>query len=113
MAGRCTPGCSRSSSVLAAITAPVFPAEMNASDFPFFCNWSPTAIDDRGLPRTAANGLSPMPTTSGASTISMRVRSIPDTRLSAASISALRPTSWIWNSAGSSLSASATPSTST
>src|SRR5213078_2060758 len=65
-----------------------------------------------GGARIAARGLSPMPTTSGASTTSMRARSAAPLRPSAASMSALRPTSWIWNSAGNSLSASAAPSTS-
>ena len=93
IAARWTPGCKRNSSVAAAMTAPVFPAEMNASDFAFFWRPKPTAIEDRGLPLIAARGLSPMPTTSGASTISMRLRSAPGCFASAASMSAFRPTS--------------------
>src|SRR5882672_3344966 len=113
IAARCTPAWSRSSSVLAAITAPVFPAEMKASDSPFFWSVRPTAIEERGLPRIAASGFSPIPTASGASTMSMRERSTPGVRPSAASMSALRPTSCTRNSGGSSCSACAAPSTST
>src|SRR6266853_411822 len=113
MAGRCTPACRRSSRVAAAITAPVLPAEMNASDLPCFCRLSPTAMDELGLPRTAARGFSPIPTTSGASTMSSRLRSTPGTPRNAASTSLVRPTSWMRKVGGSSRSACAAPSTST
>src|SRR5437588_2118609 len=113
MAARWTPSCSRSSRVAAAITAPVLPAEMNASLAPCFWSPIPTAIEERGLPLTAANGFSPIPTTSGASMISRRSRSTVPWVFSAASMSRVRPTSWIRNVAGNSRSAWTAPSTST
>ena len=93
MAARCTPACNRNISVAAAMTAPVLPAEMNASDLSCFCNPRPTAMDERGLLLIAASGFSPIPTTSGASTTSSRARSTSPCAFRAASISPLRPTS--------------------
>src|SRR3989442_893860 len=113
IAARCTPSCSRNSSVAAAITAPVLPAEMNASEACFFWRPSPTAMEERRLLLIAASGFSPIPTTSGASTTSSRPRSTSPWGLRAASISAVRPTSWMRNVGGSSRSACTTPSTST
>src|SRR2546425_40355 len=113
IAARCTPSCSRNSSVAAAITAPVLPAEMNASEASFFWRPRPTAIEERGLLLIAASGFSPIPTTSGASTTWIRLRSTSSWAWSAASTSAVRPTSWIWNVGGSSRSAWTAPSTST
>src|SRR2546421_27145 len=49
IAARCTPSCSRSIRVAAAITAPVLPAEMNASLAPCFWSPIPTATEDRGV----------------------------------------------------------------
>ena len=77
-----------------AMTAPVFPAEMNASDSPAFCSSSATLIDDFRLPRIAASGLSPISMTSGASMTVMRPSGTFGCRARAASISARRPTSW-------------------
>src|SRR6266550_2461164 len=113
MAARATPSCTRNSRVAAAMTAPVLPAEMNASDCPFFCRPRPTAMEERGLLLMAASGFSPMPTTSGASTMSSRLRSTSPCVWSAASTSAVRPTSWMRNVGGNSRSACTTPSTST
>src|SRR5256712_9219224 len=113
MAARCTPGCNRSIRVAAAITAPVLPAEMNASDSSRFCRPRPTAMDERGLLLIAASGFSPIPTTSDASATSSRARSTSPCAFRAASISAVRPTSWMRNVGASSRSASTAPSTST
>ena len=72
IAGRVRPACSLSSTVDAAICAPVLPAEMNASDRPSVCSLSPTTIELFGLLRSAAVGLSDISMTSGASMISRR-----------------------------------------
>ncbi len=92
MAGRSTPECSPSSSALAAMTAPVFPAETKASASPSRCSSSPTRIDDRRFERIAAKGLSPMATVSGASTIATRPPGI-GCRASACATASGRPTS--------------------
>src|ERR1051325_1935869 len=88
-----------------ALHAFVMAAEMNASLAPCFWRPIPTATDERGLLLTAASGFSPMPTTSGASTISRRSRSTAPCGLSAASMSRVRPMSWIRKVGGNSRSA--------
>src|SRR5207302_5071212 len=70
-------------------------------------------MEERGLLLMAASGFSPMPTTSGASTRSSRLRSTLPCACRAASTSAVRPTSWMRNVGGNSRSACTTPSTST
>ncbi len=74
IAGRFTPACSLSTIIDAAICAPVFPADTNASDLPSACSLSPTIIELLGFPRIAAPGLSFISMTSGASTIETRSR---------------------------------------
>src|SRR2546427_6074509 len=113
IAARATPSCTRSSSVAAAMTAPVFPADRKASEWPFFCSPSPIPMEERGLLLIGAGGLSPLPTTSGASTRSSRAPSTSPCDLSAASMSAVRPTSWMRKVGGSSRSACTAPSIST
>jgi hypothetical protein len=95
--------------VLAAITAPVFPAEMNASDLSCFWSPRPMAMEELGLLRIAWSGFSPIPTTSGASTICTRARSSVGCWMSAASMAAVRPTSCMTKLGGNSASACATP----
>src|SRR3989442_7836589 len=86
---------------------------MNASEASCFWRPRPPAIEERGLLLIAASGFSPIPTTSGASTAWIRLRSTSPWARSAASTSAVRPTSWIWNVGASSRSAWTAPSTST
>ena len=74
MAGLVRPACSLSSTVDAAICAPVLPAEMNASERPSVWSLSPTTIELLGLLRSAAVGLSDISMTSGASISSTRSR---------------------------------------
>ena len=62
-------GVQPSTTIDAAICAPVLPAETNASDSPSAWSLRPTIIELFGLPRTAAPGLSVISMTSGASTI--------------------------------------------
>src|SRR6059058_1359574 len=69
-------------------------------------------MEERRLRLIAASGFSPIPTTSGASTISSRPWSTSLWGLRAASISAVRPTSWMRNVGGSSRSACTVPATS-
>ena len=95
---------------IAAITAPVFPAEMNACARPSRCSFRPTGIDERGLARIAASGLSAMAITSGASTTCTRWCA-PPPFASSASTSRARPTSRISADAGSVSTASSAPAT--
>ncbi len=96
--------------VEAAITAPVFPALMNACELPSRCSSRPTWIEERRLLRRAWRGFSPMPMTSGASTISSRGDAHRWDAISRWSVSA-GPTSWIATSSGMSASAAAAPET--
>ena len=73
MAGRLRPACSLSTTIDAAICAPVLPAETNASDSPSAWSLRPTIMELFGLPRMADPGLSVISMTSGASTISRRL----------------------------------------
>ena len=93
------------------MTAPVLPAEMNASDLPAFWRPRPTAMDEFFLERTAWRGLSPMPTTSGASTMTRRLEGAMFWRLISASMTAVWPTSWTVTSSGRLWSAKAAPAT--
>ena len=61
----------------AASTAPVLPADTNASVSPCACSLSPTTMLESCFFRTAASGFSPMPMASLAGRISMRLRSTP------------------------------------
>ena len=74
---RSTPSKRPSRTVEAASSAPVFPAEMNASDSRRACSSRPTTMLDFRLRRTACSGFSAIPITSGASTSSSRLRSSP------------------------------------
>ena len=57
IAGRLRPACSLSTTIDAAICAPVLPAETNASDSPSACSLRPTIMELFGLLRMADAGL--------------------------------------------------------
>ena len=92
--------------VAAVITAPVFPAETNASASPFFTSFMPTAMDESRLSRMTSLGWSLITTTWLASTMGKLQRYF----LNSASMASLLPTSTI--SFIFSLAAATAPSTS-